>query len=211
MLKTVLIVGVLALGAVLLFACRASAADLPPTGKNSPLEFILKANDGSDHPLAQYRGKVVLLVNTASKCGYTKQYAGLQALWTTYKDRGLVVIGIPSDNFMGQEFATDAEVATFCQKNFGVTFPLMAKVDVKGDKQIPLYTYLTNEGPKHAKISWNFNKFLVGRDGQVIEYYGSGVAPEDKAFIAQVEAALAVAAPASAAPKVSTGTEETKK
>jgi glutathione peroxidase len=195
MLKTLLAVGVLALAAVTLFACRSSAADLPPTGKSSPLDFTLKANDGSDYPLAQHRGKVVLLVNTASKCGYTKQYAGLQTLWTTYRSKGLVVIGIPSDNFMGQEFGTDAEVAAFCTKNFGVTFPLMAKVDVKGDTQAPLYTFLTKESSKPGKISWNFNKFLVGRDGQLIERYGSGTAPDDQVFISQVEAALAVTVP----------------
>ena len=206
MLKTFLAAGVLALAAVLLFACRSSAADLPPTGKSSPLDFTVKANDGSDYPLAQLRGKVVLLVNTASKCGYTKQYAGLQTLWITYQSKGLVVIGIPSDNFMGQEFGTDAEVAAFCTKNFGVTFPLMAKVDVKGASQIPLYTYLTNESKKPGKISWNFNKFLIGRDGQLIERYGSGTAPDDQAFVAQLEAALAVAAP-----KDLTGTTETKK
>ncbi len=206
MLKTILVISALALGAVLLFACRSSAADLPATGKSSPLDFTLKANDGTEQALAQYRGKVVLLVNTASKCGYTKQYAGLQTLWTTYQARGLVVIGIPSDNFMGQEFGTDAEVAAFCQKNFGVTFPLMAKVDVKGDTQAPLYTYLTKESPKPGKISWNFNKFLVGRDGQVIERYGSGTAPDEAAFVAQIEAALAIPAP-----KDLTGTEETKK
>ena len=204
MLKTLLAVGVLALAAVMLFACRSSAADVPPTGKLSPLDFILKANDGSDYPLAQLRGKVVLLVNTASKCGYTKQYAGLQTLWTTYQKSGLVVIGIPSDNFMGQEYGTNAEVAAFCIKNFGVTFPLMAKVDVKGDKQTPLFTYLTLESPKPGKVSWNFNKFLIGRDGQLIERYGSGTAPDETAFITQIEAALAVAVP-----KDLTGTQET--
>lgn len=198
MYQTFLIIGALALGAVLFFACRAPAAEPPATGATSPLAFTLKANDGTDHPLEQHRGKVLLIVNTASKCGFTKQFAGLQKLWTTYEGRGLVVIGVPSNDFMGQDPGTDAEIKEFCQRNFGVTFPMMAKVVVKGEGQAPLFTYLTKESPKPGAVSWNFNKFLVGRDGQLVERYGSKTAPDDADFITAVEAELAKAAPAAA-------------
>lgn len=207
MTQTLLIVGVLALAAVVFTSCRASAAELPATGAKSPLDFTLKANDGSDYPLAKLKGKVVMLVNTASKCGYTKQYAGLQKLFVTYADRGLVIIGIPSNDFLSQEPGTDSDIKDFCLRNFGVTFPLMAKVAVKGDEQVPLYRYLTVESPFPGKISWNFNKFLIGRDGQLLSRHGSNTAPEDESFIKAIETALAVPAPAA---EKSTGTQETK-
>lgn len=207
MTQALLLVGVLALAAVVLASCRSSAAELPATGAKSPLDFTLKANDGSDYPLANLKGKVVMLVNTASKCGYTKQYAGLQKVYTTYADRGLVIVGIPSNDFLSQEPGTDGDIKDFCQRNFGVTFPLMAKVAVKGDAQVPLYRYLTGESPFPGKISWNFNKFLIGRDGQLVNRYGSNTAPEDVDFIAAIEAALAVKVPTEGK---TTGTKETK-
>jgi len=207
MTQTLLLIGVIALAAVVFASCRASAVDLPPTGAKSPLDFTLKANDGSDYPLVNLKGKVVMLVNTASKCGYTKQYAGLQKLFVTYADRGLVIVGIPSNDFLSQEPGSDGDIKEFCQRNFGVTFPLMSKVAVKGDAQIPLYRYLTAESPFPGKISWNFNKFLIGRDGQLLNRYGSNTAPDDAAFIAAIEAALAVKPQAA---EKSTGTMETK-
>lgn len=207
MTKALILIGVIALAAVIFASCRASSAEVPATGAKSPLDFTLKANDGSDYPLASLKGKVVMLVNTASKCGYTKQYAGLQKLYVTYADKGLVIIGIPSNNFLSQEPGTDGDIKEFCQLNFGVTFPLMAKVDVKGDAQVPLFRYLTGESPFPGKVSWNFNKFLIGRDGQLASRYGSNTAPDDATFIAAIEAALAVKLPAD--PK-STGTTETK-
>ena len=211
MVQALLVVGVIALAVVVFASCRSSAAELPATGAKSPLDFTLKANDGSDYPLAKLKGKVVMLVNTASKCGYTKQYAGLQKLFTTYADRGLVIIGIPSNDFLSQEPGTDGDIKEFCQRNFGVTFPLMAKVAVKGEAQVPLYRYLTAESPFPGKISWNFNKFLIGRDGQLASRYGSNTAPDDADFIAAIEAALAAnVPPASEATPKSTGTKETK-
>lgn len=211
MIKTLLVVGVISLAAVVFASCRSSAAELPATGAKSPLDFTLKANDGSDYPLANLKGKVVMLVNTASKCGYTKQYAGLQKLYATYADRGLVIVGIPSNDFLSQEPGTDGDIKEFCQRNFGVTFPLMAKVAVKGEAQVPLYRYLTAESPFPGKISWNFNKFLIGRDGQLVSRYGSNTAPDDADFIKAIEAALAAnVSPASEAAPKSTGTQETK-
>ena len=202
MTHTVFIVGLAVLVAVVVTACRASAAEVPATGAKSPLEFTLKANDGSDFPLSKLSGKVVLLVNTASKCGYTKQYAGLQKLFLTYGERGLVVVGIPSNDFLSQEPGTDSDIKDFCQRNFGVTFPLMAKVPVKGDAQAPLYRYLTVESPFPGKISWNFNKFLIGRDGQLLGRYGSNTAPDDEGLKKALEAALAAQVPAPSAPAV---------
>ena len=198
MFKSLIAVGILALAAVVFLAARSSGAEQPATGATSPLDFTLIANDGTPHPLSQYRGKVVLLVNTASRCGFTKQYSGLQQLWTTYGERGLVVIGIPSNDFLGQDPGTDAEIREFCTRSFGVTFPLMAKVTVKGKDQVPLYRYLTTESSKPGSIGWNFAKFLVGRDGQVIDRFAPTTGPESKDLIAAIEAALAAPLPASA-------------
>ena len=164
----------------------------PPTGAHSPLAFTLTANDGRAVPLATYAGKVVLLVNTASHCVYTKQYKGLEALYVHYQDQGLVVIGIPSDDFFGQEPGTNEEIHTFCTATYGITFPLMAKVDVTRDGQVALYQYLTKESPFPGKITWNFNKFLIGRNGQVVARFGSHITPDDAQVIAAVQTALAV-------------------
>ncbi len=145
---------------------RSTAEDKPVAG---PLDFTLKGIDGKDVPLAQYKGKVVLLVNVASKCGYTPQYAGLQELYDTYGKDGLVVIGVPSNDFGGQEPGSDDEIQKFCQSNYKVTFPLLSKVPVKGSGKTPLYAYLTGKdtNPKYAgEVGWNFEKFLIGRDGQ---------------------------------------------
>jgi len=164
----------------------------PPTGAHSPLAFTLTANDGRPYPLATLSGKVVLLVNTASHCVFTKQYKGLEDLYVHYQDQGLVVVGIPSDDFFGQEPGTNEEIHSFCTATYGITFPLMAKVDVKGDGQVPLYRYLTKESPFPGKITWNFNKFLIGRNGQVVARFGSHITPDDAQVIAAVQTALAV-------------------
>ena len=142
--------------------------------------------------LGKFKGKVLLIVNVASKCGYTKQYAGLQALYEKYHTRGLVVLGFPSNNFKGQEPGTEQEILEFCTGTYGVTFPLFAKVKVTGSEKAPLYKYLTEgDHPGKGEVSWNFNKFLVDRHGKVIAHYESKVAPDDPAFIAQVEKLLA--------------------
>jgi len=140
--------------------------------------FKLKTIDGKDFSLAKYKGKKLLIVNTASKCGFTPQYAELQKLADQYKDK-VVVVGFPANNFGGQEPGTNSEVKEFCQKNFGVTFPLSSKVSVKGDDIDPLFKYLTNEpNPDFTgEIKWNFEKFLIDENGKLIHRYRSTVKP----------------------------------
>lgn len=153
-------------------------------------EFTLKANDGTDQKLADYKGKVVLLVNVASRCGYTPQYTQLEAVYRKYKDQGLVVVGIPCNDFGAQEPGTDAQIKEFCTKKFDVTFPLMSKVSVQGGECAPLYKYLTESSPKPGKIKWNFEKFLVGKNGAVVERYASGIKPDAENLTKAIEEAL---------------------
>ena len=144
-------------------------------------DFSVARADGSVEPLGSRAGKVVLVVNTASKCGFTPQYAGLEALWERYRDRGFEVIGFPCNQFGGQEPGDAAEIAQFCAVNFGVTFPLMAKGDVNGPAASPLWQWLTSEARGlfgSRKVKWNFTKFLIGRDGKVVRRFAPTVKPE---------------------------------
>ena len=171
-----------------MLAGQLMAADKMNTLQNIPL------NDINDQPtsLKAYAGEVVLLVNVASKCGFTKQYSGLEALYKKYKDKGLVVIGVPSNDFGGQEPGSAAEIKAFCTSKFDVTFPLMAKIHVKGTEKHPLYAALT--GPDSAfpgEVKWNFQKFLIGRDGRLLGGFESQVTPESTQLIQAIEAALA--------------------
>ena len=151
----------------------------------------LKNIDGKSTSLKAYDGKVVLLVNVASKCGYTKQYKGLEAVYRKYKDQGLVVVGVPSNDFGGQEPGTAEEIKKFCSANYDVTFPLMEKVKTKGEGQHPLYAALTGkEAAFPGDIKWNFNKFLIGKDGKVIARYDSKVEPESEELTKAIEQAL---------------------
>ena len=143
--------------------------------------------DHQPQPLATFEGKVLLVVNTASECGYTPQYAGLEQLWREYSGRGLLVLGFPSNDFGGQEPGTEEQIKDFCSTRYKVTFPLFSKVVTKGPGQSPLYKFLT---ARHEPPRWNFHKYLVGRDGQVIRGFGHRVAPEDKELRAAIEAAL---------------------
>ena len=148
---------------------------------------------GETQSLASYRAKVLLIVNTASKCGFTGQYEGLQALHETYQDQGLVILGFPSNDFLRQEPGTNEEIQNFCKLNYGVSFAMFAKISVKGKDQHPLYNYLTHPetNPKSAgKISWNFNKFLIDRNGSIAARFGSRVKPQDPTLITALEAAL---------------------
>lgn len=159
-------------------------------------KFELKDIDGKEKTLKSYKGKALLIVNVASKCGYTKQYKGLEALYEKYKDKGLVIVGFPSNDFgnPGQEPGTEQEIKQFCSSKFNVTFPMMSKSSVKnGPDQSPLYQYLSEKsqnGVLDAKVSWNFNKFLVSKDGHVVKHYESKVTPENEGLIKDIEAAL---------------------
>jgi glutathione peroxidase len=175
--------------AVLSLALLATLA-LPAAERKVPMslhELTLNTLEGKPQSLAAYKGKVVLAVNVASECGFTPQYAGLQKLYQAQKDRGLVVLGFPCNQFGGQEPGSAAQIETFCQKNYGVTFPLFEKLEVKGAGQAPLYQFLT---AKHGEPAWNFHKYLVGKDGQVIAAFPSKVAPDSPELLAAIEAAL---------------------
>lgn len=156
-------------------------------------EFSLKSIDGKPAPLSAYQGKVMLLVNVASKCGYTPQYAGLQKLYERYKDRGLVIVGVPANNFGGQEPGTDEEIKTFCTRTYNVTFPMLSKVSVKGEDQTPLYQYLTSAAANPATagdVKWNFTKFLVNKQGKVIGRFESKVKPDAPELTSAIDQAL---------------------
>jgi glutathione peroxidase len=153
-------------------------------------DISAKGIDGGERSLLEYRGKVSLVVNVASQCGYTQQYAGLQKLYDTYKDRGFVVLGFPSNDFGGQEPGTEAEIQHFCSSKFGVTFPLFAKVEVLGAAKHPVYRLLT-ETTGGGEVGWNFEKFLVGRHGRVIGRFPSRVTPQDQELVTALEQALA--------------------
>jgi glutathione peroxidase len=154
-------------------------------------DFTARAITGTEVPLADYAGQVVLVVNTASACGLTPQYAGLEKLWTSHRSEGLVVLGFPCDQFGHQEPGSEAEIADFCELNYGVTFPLFAKVEVNGPDAHPLYRWLRAEQPAESgeAIEWNFTKFLLDRDGRVVGRYGPATTPEEIAD--DLEAVLA--------------------
>jgi glutathione peroxidase len=158
------------------------------------LRFTMKSLDGREVDLSQYQGKVILMVNTASKCGNTPQYAPLEALYKKYADQGFVILGFPSNDFGRQEPGTDIEISTFCTKNYGVTFPMFSKVDVKGDNICPLYSYLTStetDAPYAGTITWNFEKFLIGRDGNVVARFKPKTKPDTVEVVAAIEGELA--------------------
>ena len=159
---------------------------------SSVYDFQAEGIDGKTVKLSKYKGKVLLIVNTASACGFTPQFGGLEQLWKDYADRGFVVIGFPSNEFGSQDPGSDGEIASFCQLNYGVSFPMMSKVKVNGAQAHPLWKWLTAEAPGilgSKGVKWNFTKFLVGRDGKVLKRY----APTDKpeSLKADIEAALA--------------------
>ena len=174
---------VLAAGAILMAASGGAA---------SVYDYTVNSIDGKPTPLADFKGKVVLLVNVASRCGYTPQYTGLEALYEKYKDQGFVIVGFPANNFGAQEPGTNEEIKTFCKSKYSVTFPMMAKVSVKGDDTTPLYQFLTTKAnpATEGEIKWNFTKFLVDKDGNVIARFEPKVTPEDPALVGAVEKTL---------------------
>ena len=149
--------------------------------------------EGGELDFSDFEKSPILIVNVASRCGYTYQYEDLQTLYETYKDKGLVVVGVPSNDFMGQEPGTDSDIKEFCQANYGVSFPMTTKLKVSGKAIHPLYKYLIDntKTPKFSgKITWNFNKFLINKKGEVIKWYGSGVKPMSNELVADIEREL---------------------
>jgi len=168
---------------------------LPALGaeSSSPLDYKLKSIDGKPVDLSQYKGKVVLIVNVASQCGNTPQYKGLEELYKKYKDQGLTVLGVPANEFGKQEPGSNAEIKEFCTKKYDVSFPMLEKVVVKGDGITPLYEHLTSpvKDPKFAgDVSWNFEKFLIGRDGQVVNRFKPKVQPTSDEVVNSIETEL---------------------
>jgi glutathione peroxidase len=159
----------------------------------SVYDFTLNSIDGQPSPLSSFKGKVVMLVNVASKCGYTPQYSALESTYEKYKDRGLVIVGIPANNFGAQEPGTNEEIKTFCSRKYNVTFPMMAKVSVKGSDQTPLYQFLTDKTlnpTTGGEIKWNFTKFIFDRDGNAIARFEPEVTPDSPQVTAAIEKAL---------------------
>jgi glutathione peroxidase len=163
-------------------------------GEKTVYDFSMKSIAGDTIPLSRYRGKVLLLVNVASRCGFTPQYKDLEALYRKYQDRGFAILAFPANNFRGQEPGTDAEIKEFCTLNYGVTFPMFSKISVKGEDQHPLYRYLTSgeaNPSTSGEVQWNFQKYLVGRDGKVLAKFLSRVKPFSEELTAALENALA--------------------
>lgn len=179
---------------VFVAATTSYSADKEESKVTNPLELKMTGLDGKEVDLSQFKGKVVLFVNVASQCGYTPQYDGLQKLYDTYRKDGLVVVGVPANEFGQQEPGTNDEIAQFCKKNYGVTFPMLAKVVVKGQGICPLYQFLTSKesDPKFGgAIGWNFEKFLINRKGEVVGRFKSDVAPDSDQLTSAVKAELA--------------------
>ena len=168
------------------------ALGLAASEPESIYDFSLNRIDGTPQSLGEYRGKVVLLVNVASKCGYTPQYEGLEALYERYRGRGLVVLGFPANDFGAQEPGSNVEIAEFCRATWSVRFPMFEKIHVKGEDQHPLYAWLTSRpDPIGGEIDWNFQKFLVDRDGNVVERVAPRIEPQDPAVLGTIESLLA--------------------
>jgi glutathione peroxidase len=165
-----------------------------PPKEKSMYEFTMKNIDGSDVKLDAYRGKVAMIVNVASKCGLTPQYEGLEALYEKYKDKGFVILGFPANNFLGQEPGTEKEIKEFCTLKYNVTFPMFAKISVKGSDQHPFYTFLTNKQSNpgfDGDITWNFEKFLADKNGKIIARFSPKTVPDDPEILKTIETELA--------------------
>ena len=186
-MKTIILPVILALAAFTVQTSSGAEEAMP----KSVLEYKMDGIDGKPYDLTKHKGEVILLVNVASQCGLTPQYKDLEALYEKYKDKGLTIIGIPANEFGHQEPGTNEEIKKFCSSKYSVTFPMLAKVVVKGEGICPLYKYLTTESPKPGEIKWNFNKFLIDRKGAVIDRFEPQVKPDDAKLVGAVEKALA--------------------
>ncbi len=159
-------------------------------------DFAFTSIDREPLPLSSFEGKVVMVVNTASRCGFTHQYTNLQTVWERYRDRGLVVLGVPSNDFGGQEPGSEAEIKEFCEVNFDVDFPLTEKVRVKGKEAHPFYRWASDELGMAAKPRWNFHKYLIGPDGQLVDWFSTATSPTSQKVTRAIEAQLVTATPA---------------
>ena len=189
-----------ALRALPLLAFLAAATPAAAAAPRSVHDFRVADIDGAPVSLSAYRGKALLIVNTASRCGYTPQYRSLEELYKKYRARGFEVLAFPANDFMNQEPGSNQEIRQFCTKKYGTTFPLFAKLSVRGKDIAPLYRYLTKESGFPGDVEWNFTKFLVAPDGRVVARYGSGTDPLTPKVTAKLEAILPRAAPGSPAP-----------
>lgn len=153
-------------------------------------EFTMNTIDGKPLKLEEYKGKVVLIVNVASKCGNTPQYEGLEKIYKQYNAKGFVILGFPANNFMGQEPGSDADIKQFCTSKYGVSFPMFSKISVKGDDIHPLFQFLTQKSTPPGDVRWNFGKFLVGKDGKIIARFDPKLSPESTELTSAIEAAL---------------------
>jgi glutathione peroxidase len=169
------------------------AATLAPAQAHNIYDFTMNSIDGQPVSLKSYSGKVVMLVNVASKCGFTPQYAGLESLYEKYKDRGFLIVGVPANNFAQQEPGTNEEIKTFCSRKYNVTFPMMSKVSVLGDDETPLYRFLTDKSANPqvgGAIKWNFTKFLFDRNGKPVARFEPATKPDSPEVQSAIEAAL---------------------
>jgi glutathione peroxidase len=162
----------------------------PSVDKKTIYDFTMKTIDGKDRSLAEYKGEVLLVVNVASFCGYTPQYKDLEEVYEKYKEKGFRIVAFPANNFGKQEPGTDADIKTFCQSNYNVSFDLFSKISVKGDDQHPLYQYITKDSPFPGDIKWNFQKYLVDKKGNIVAMYPSRVKPTDKVVTDKIETLL---------------------
>jgi glutathione peroxidase len=185
------------------FGFLGSVAHAADSGSQALYEIPLTTIDGEKTSLKPYQNQVLLIVNTASGCGYTPQYAGLEKLYEKYRSQGLVVLGFPSNDFFSQEPGTNSQIKFFCKSNYHVEFPLFEKAPVGGDKIQPLYQYLLSHGEDHSAIGWNFEKILVGRNGQVLKRFRSRVSPESDELVKGVEEALRAPVPMGPSPSPS--------
>ncbi len=181
----------IARGVLFAGVCAGMVAAVSRAEAKSPLTGSMKKIDGSEVDLTSYDGKVVLIVNVASRCGYTRQYAGLQDLYAKYKDKGLVILGFPANDFGAQEPGSDEQIAEFCTSTYGVDFDMFSKITVKGEDAPALYKALVAESDPAGDVKWNFEKFLIARDGSIAGRFRSGVAPSDSELISAIETELA--------------------
>jgi glutathione peroxidase len=181
-----------ALISLVLLGCHTPAMPLKPAASEHTIyDFKMKNIDGQDVSLRKYRGKVILVVNVASKCGFTPQYAGLEKLYEEKKGQGLVILGFPANNFGSQEPGTDSEIKEFCSSKYMVTFPMFSKISVKGDDEHPLYKWLIANSDRQNDIEWNFTKFVIARDGTVFKRFVSKDSPDSPQLLQALDEALA--------------------